>query len=92
MAEKLTDLQAQIVSKDKAAVEALLGRPVKVGRWTTPRPPQGADAAAVAAFEAETLDEIWIYYSGRVHFALDGTARKVDDRTSRDLPPEQLLV
>lgn len=91
MADKITDLQAQIVSKNKAAVEALLGKPVKVGYWTTPRPPEGANAAAVAAFEAATLDEIWIYFNGRVHFAMDGTALKVDDKTSRDLPPEQQL-
>lgn len=92
MAERLTDLQAQIVTKNKAAVEALLGKPVKVGYWTTPAPPQGADAAALAAFNANTLDEIWIYVSGRVHFNLAGSALKVDDKTSLDLPPEQNLV
>jgi hypothetical protein len=92
VADRLTDLQAQIVSKDQAAVEALLGKPMKVGYWTTPAPPQGANAAALAAFQAQTLDEIWIYVSGRVHFAIDGKALKVDDKTGRDLPPEQNLV
>jgi hypothetical protein len=35
------------------------------------------------------LDEIWIYTSGRVHFALDGKALKVDDKAGRDMPPDQ---
>ena len=89
MAERLTDLEAQIVTTDKAAVEALLGPPQKKGYWTTPAPPDGADAAAIADFEAATLDEIWIYVSGRVHFSLAGIALEVDDKTMLDLPPDQ---
>ncbi|MCX5328151.1 hypothetical protein [Streptomyces sp. NBC_00140] len=92
MADKLTDLQAQIVTQNKAAVEALLGKPLKIGYWKTPAPPQGADTAAIASFRATTLDEIWIYTSGRVHFSLDDTAVKVDDTTSRDLPPPENIV
>jgi hypothetical protein len=89
VADTLTDLQAQILGKNKAAVEQLLGKPLKKSAWTTSLPPQGADAAAVAAHEGSHLDEIWIYTSGRVHFAMDGKALKVDDKTSRDLPPDQ---
>jgi hypothetical protein len=88
MADRLTDLQAQIVGTNKAAVAALLGKPMKTGYWTTPAPPPGANAAALAAFQASTLDEIWIYVNGRVHFALDGTAIDVDDKPGKDLPPE----
>ncbi len=85
----LTDIEAQIVSKSKAEVETLLGKPLKVGYWTNAKPPEGADAAAVAAFEAEALDEIWIYTSGRVHFTMAGVAVKVDGKVDRDLPPEE---
>lgn len=85
----LTDMQAQIIDKPKADIETLLGKPLKVSYWTNPRPPEGADAAAIAAFEAETLDEIWIYTNGRVHFTLAGTAARVDDKVSRDLPPQE---
>lgn len=92
MAERLTDIQAQIVTKNKAAVEQLLGKPLKKSYWTTTKPPDGANAAAIAAFEASALDEIWIYVSGRVHFSLAGAAVKVDDKTDRDLPPEQMIV
>ena len=89
MAERLTDIQAQIVDKDKAAIETLLGKPLKVGHWKNAKPPEGADAAAIAAFEAKALDEIWIYTSGRVHFTMAGTAVKVDDKIDRDLPPQE---
>lgn len=92
MADTLTSIQAQIVNKNKAAVEQLLGTPVKKGYWTTSKPPDGANAAAITAFKKAALDEIWIYASGRVHFNLAGTAIKVDDKTNRDLPPEQMLV
>jgi hypothetical protein len=92
MTETLTDMQAQILNKDKPAVNALLGDPLKVGHWTTAMPPEGANAAVLAAFQANSLDEIWIYASGRVHFNLAGTAVKVDNKTSLDLPPSQNLV
>ena len=92
MADRLTELQAQILTRNKAGVEALLGKPLKKGYWTTSAPPDRGNAAAVAAHQATTLDEIWIYTSGRVHFSLEGKARKVDDKTDRDLPPEQMLT
>ena len=43
-------------------------------------------------FRARSLDEIWIYPTGRVHFTLDGRAAKVDDKTAHDLPPAPNLV
>jgi hypothetical protein len=88
----LIKMQAQILRKDKAAVRALLGRPVKIGYWTTTTPPQGASAVALAAFSANTLDEIWIYASGRVHFSLAGSAVKVDDKIDPDLPRNENIV
>jgi hypothetical protein len=87
MAEPLTDMQSQILDKDKMAVEALLGKPLKKGYWKTMVPPPDADAAAVAAFKAGVLDEIWIYENGRVHFTLAGKAKRVDDKVRLDLPP-----
>jgi hypothetical protein len=92
VAEKLTRIQGQLLHKDKATVRALLGKPTKIGYWSTTTPPQGANAATLAAFEAATLDEIWIYAGGRVHFTLAGTAAKVDDKTDWDLPPNQNIV
>jgi hypothetical protein len=89
MANGLTEREADILTKDKAAVETLLGKPAKVGFWTNTTPPEGGDAAAIAAYEAEVLDEIWIYTNGRVHFSLAGTAVKVDDKVGRDLPPPE---
>ncbi len=89
MAERLTDIEAQILTKSKAEIETLLGKPLKVGYWKNQRPPEGADPAAIAAFEAEALDEIWIYTAGRVHFTMAGTAVKVDDKVDRDLPPPE---
>lgn len=92
MAEPLTTRQSQILDKNKADTEALLGPPVKKEYWKTNEPPPGADAAALAAYKAATLDEIWIYQEGRVHFSLDDVARKVDDKTRLDLPPEGGLI
>ena len=89
MADRMTDNQAAIIGKSKAEVEALLGKPPKKSFWTNSRPPDGADPAAIAAFEAATLDEIWIYFNGRVHFSIAGLAKKVDDKTRFDLPPDQ---
>lgn len=88
MAERLSRIRVQLLRKDKGTVRAMLGKPTKIGYWTTTKPPQGADAATVAAFEAATLDEIWIYAGGRVHFTLAGSAARVDDKTDRDLPPD----
>ena len=89
MADHLSDRRAEIEGKDKAAVKALLGDPVQVSHWTNVRPPEGADAAAVAELHGRLLDEIWIYTSGRVHFTMAGTATRVDDRVAHDLPPEE---
>jgi len=88
VAERLSRIRVQLLRKDKGTVRAILGKPIKIGYWTTTKPPQGADAATVAAFEAATLDEIWIYAGGRVHFTLAGSAARVDDKTDRDLPPD----
>lgn len=90
----LSSRRAEIEGKDKNAVKALLGDPVRTSYWKNARPPEGADDAALAAFAAELLDEIWIYTSGRVHFSLAGSALKVDDKVARHLPPEDppLLV
>lgn len=92
MAEPLTSRQVEILAKDKAAVEALLGLPVKKEYWKTNVSPPGADAAAITAHKAATLDEIWVYKEGRVHFSLDNIARKVDDKTRFDLPPPDGLI
>ncbi|HEX8625690.1 MAG TPA: hypothetical protein VF782_11500 [Allosphingosinicella sp.] len=89
MADALTTIEEQILNQDKAAVEALLGAPVKKRRWKNVPPPPGADAVALAAFEASLVDEVWIYPVGRVHFSLAGLAARVDDDVSRDLPPDQ---
>ncbi|AXT85686.1 hypothetical protein C6I20_11125 [Aeromicrobium sp. A1-2] len=88
----MTDVSAQIIGKNKAAVEALLGKPVEVGYWTTTRPPEGANAAAVTAFEKESPDEIWVYTNGRVHFSLSDAALTVDDKSRFDLPPDNTLL
>jgi hypothetical protein len=85
-------IQSQILNKHKTAVEALLGQPLRKGYSKKTKPPQGADAVAIAAFESSVLDEIWIYSTGRVHFTLAGTATKVDDKSDRDLPPDQTFV
>ena len=89
MAEHLTNMQDQIIDEDKGAIEALLGVPHKVSYWKNVRPQPGSDAAALALFEAEQLDEIWIYSNGRVHFNIAGKALKVDNNVAHDLPPEQ---
>jgi hypothetical protein len=70
MPNNLTSIQSQILNKHKTAVEALSGQPLRKGYWKKTKPPQGADAAAIAAFESSVLDEIWIYSTGRVHFTL----------------------
>ena len=87
MATPLSNMQAEIVGKTEAQVKELLGFPIKVSRWQNMRPPEGADAAALAAFEDTLLDQIWIYSTGRVHFNAKGKALQVDDDVSRDLPP-----
>jgi hypothetical protein len=92
MADPLTTRQVEILDKNKAAIEALLDAPTKKEYWKTSEPPPEADAAAVAAFKATTLDEIWVYPQGRVHFSLDNIARKVDDKTRFDLPPADGLI
>ncbi|HZM83487.1 MAG TPA: hypothetical protein VFC19_47840 [Candidatus Limnocylindrales bacterium] len=92
MPETLTERQAQILGKDRDSVRELLGEPVKVGHWTTADTPQGASPADVEAFQEKTLDEIWIYFAGRVHFNLAGKAAKVDDKTRLDLPPPENFV
>jgi len=90
---QLTDMQAQIVDKSKADVEALLGKPAKVSYWSNARPPEGASPAEVTAYNEKALDEIWVYNNGRVHFTMAGKAVKVDDKVDRDLPPpEGMLV
>ncbi|MET9272065.1 hypothetical protein [Kribbella sp. NPDC003557] len=88
----LTDQRTRLLRQDKATVQALLGRPARIGYWTTTTLPRNASAAMVAEFRAHTLDEIWIYPTGRVHFTLDGRAAKVDDKPSLDLPPAPNLV
>lgn len=92
MAESLTTRQGEILDKNKAAIEALLGPPVKKEYWKTNVPPPESDAAAITAFKAGTLDEIWIYHEGRVHFSVDNIARKVDAKTRFDLPPPGGLI
>ena len=92
MAEPLTTRQVEILTKNKAAIEVLLGVPAKKEYWKTNEPPPEADAAAIAAFKVATLDEIWVYPEGRVHFSLDNIARKVDDKTRFDLPPADGLI
>jgi hypothetical protein len=89
MADTLKDIENTILTKAKAQVEALLGAPLKRRFWTNVVPPAGATPQEIAAFEAEHLDEIWIYANGRVHFTMAGKATLVDDNVSRDLPPEQ---
>lgn len=89
MAESLVDKREQILNKDKDAVRQLLGEPVKVTYWKNAVPAEGTD---LAAFNAESLDEIWVYRDGRVHFNLAGNALKVDDRAVLHLPPPENLV
>jgi hypothetical protein len=89
MAGTLTDIQANIVNKDKAQVEALLGAPVKKSYWKNAEPPQGATPQEIADFKANQMDEIWIYTNGRVHFTAAGKATSVDDNVLKDLPPDR---
>lgn len=92
MAERLTDMEAQLLGMDKPEVTGLLGDPVKRGWWKTVALPADATPADVAAHEAGKLDEIWIYTQGRVHFSLAGKVIKVDDKTALDLPRDQMIV
>lgn len=92
MPDTLTSIQGSIINKAKAQVEAMLGAPLKKSYWKNVRLPEGATPQEIAAFEAEQLDEIWIYANGRVHFTLAGKAKIVDDNVSMDLPPEGPLV
>jgi hypothetical protein len=89
MADTLTSIEGNIVNKTKAEVEALIGAPLKKRFWKNVRLPEDATAEEIAAFEAEQLDEIWIYTNGRVHFTLAGKATSVDDNVSKDFPPDQ---
>lgn len=89
MAESLVEMREQILDKDKDAVRQLLGEPVKVSYWKNQVPAEGTD---MAAFNAEALDEIWVYRNGRVHFNLAGNALKVDDRAALHLPPPENIV
>jgi hypothetical protein len=89
MPDTLTSRESEILGKDKAEVMELLGAPVKQRFWTNVQTPDDMTASELAAFQAEQLDEIWIYQTGRVHFSLAGTAALVDDNVSKDLPPEQ---
>jgi hypothetical protein len=89
VAESLVELREQILNKDKDAVRELLGRPVKVTYWKNAVPAEGTD---LAEFQAEALDEIWVYREGRVHFNLAGNALKVDDRAALHLPPPENIV
>ena len=89
MSDTLTSIQGSIINKTKAQVEAMLGVPLKKRYWKNVSPPEGATPPEIAAFEAEQLDEIWIYANGRVHFTLADKARTVDDNVSKDLPPDR---
>jgi hypothetical protein len=88
MADGLSSRRAEIEGKNKDAVRALLGEPVLTTYWKNTPPPANASPADLATFKGTTLDEIWVYPSGRVHFALSGTALKVDDRADKHLPQE----
>lgn len=90
MAETLNEMSEQILGKEKAAVQGMLGEPAKVGYWKKPAAPE--DDGELAAFNESTLDQIWIYLNGRVHFNLAGKAVKVDDNVGLDLPPPENMV
>jgi hypothetical protein len=89
MPDTLTSVESSIIGKDKPEVMALLGAPLKQRYWTNVRTPDDMTPQELAAFEAEQLDEIWIYATGRVHFSIAGLAKQVDDNVSKDLPPER---
>ncbi|MGW5192753.1 hypothetical protein ACWEOO_26150 [Kribbella sp. NPDC004138] len=87
MPESLSALRLRLVGQTKEAVQTMLGRPATIDYWTTPQPPQNASAAMLEEFRSRTLDEIWIYPAGRVHFSLAGRVAKVDDKAARYFPP-----
>jgi hypothetical protein len=89
MADTLTSIEGNIINKSKAEVEALIGAPLKKRFWKNVRLPEDATAEEIAAFEAEQLDEIWVYANGLVHFTLAGKAIRVEDDVSKDFPPDQ---
>lgn len=89
MPDTLTSIRNSLIGKGKTQVEAMLGAPLKKSYWTNMRLPAGATPQEIADFEAEQLDEIWIYANGRVHFTMAGKARSVDDNVSKDLPPDR---
>lgn len=88
MPEMLSSREPELVGKDKEAVKAMLGFPVKTGFWSKAEPPAGLTPDETASFEDQQLDEIWIYHNGRVHFSTAGNARRVDDNVRNDLPPD----
>jgi hypothetical protein len=88
MADGLSTRRAEIEDKNKDAVRALLGEPVLRTYWKNTLPPPNASAAELSAFLGSTLDEVWVYPNGRVHFSLAGTAIRVDDRADKHLPRE----
>jgi hypothetical protein len=80
--QKLGERERDLVEKDKAAVEALLGAPVKKTFWTNVKTPPDGTAEQVAEHEARQLDEIWVYATGSVHFIAAGNVLKVEDDAS----------
>ncbi|HVK88216.1 MAG TPA: hypothetical protein VM513_29050 [Kofleriaceae bacterium] len=78
--------ERDLLGKDKASVEKLLGAPLKKSYWTNVAIPPDWTPEQRTAFEAGQLDEIWIYATGRVHFSLAGKVLQVDDDT-KEVPP-----
>lgn len=90
MAQTLSEMSEQILGKEKAAVQGMLGEPAKVGYWKNRARPE--DDSELAAYNESTLDQIWIYLNGRVHFNVAGKAVKVDDKVQLDMPPPENFV
>jgi chemotaxis protein CheY-P-specific phosphatase CheC len=88
-ADPLSEIGNQIVGRSKDEVRQLFGPPVTITYWTNTKTLPDTSVATRAAQAAETLDEIWVYRRGRVHFSVLGTAIRVDDRADRDLPPDE---